>query len=95
MAPNLRRVVGTRVHAKALHDVTAHAECARRYGAAKSTKLLGGTVLKADKVQKPGNSRTSWFITAEYALGGGTIKRARLNTWSVKLGNPPSSVPSP
>jgi hypothetical protein len=75
MAPNLRQVVGTRVHAKALH-VTAHAECARRYGAAKSTKLLGGTVLEADEVQKPGNSWTFWFITAKYDLGGSTMKRA-------------------
>jgi hypothetical protein len=94
MVPDLRRVVGSRVHAKA-HHVTAHAECARRYGAAKTTKLIGGTVLEADEAQKPGNSRSSWFITAEYDLGGGTVKRARLNTRSVKLGNPHSLAPPP
>jgi hypothetical protein len=94
MVPEVRRVVGSRVHAKA-HHVTAHAECARRYGATKMAKLVGGTVLEADEVQKPGNSRSSWFITAEYDLGGGTVKRARLNTRSVKLGNPPCLAPPP
>ncbi len=94
MVPDLRRVVGSRVHAKA-HHVIAHAEWARRYGATKTTKLIGGTVLKADEAQKPGNSWSSWFITTEYDLGGGTVKRARLNTRSVKLGNPPSLAPPP
>jgi hypothetical protein len=34
-------------------------------------------------------------ITAEYDLVGGTVKRVRLNTRSVKLGNPPSLAPPP
>jgi hypothetical protein len=38
-----RRVVGARVHAKAIH-VSNLAECARRYGALKSTKMVAGTV---------------------------------------------------
>ena len=38
-----RRVVGAKVHAKAIH-VTSEAECARRYGSNKNTKWLNGIV---------------------------------------------------
>jgi hypothetical protein len=92
MIPDSRRVVGSKVHAKALH-VTNLAECSRRYGAGKKTKLLSGTVLEAKETQKEGNSRMSWFITADYDLGGGDIKRAQLNIRSVKSGEIPSDGP--
>ncbi len=57
-APDLKRGGGTERQGKALH-VEAQSVRSREYGAAKSTKLLGGTVLEAAEVQKPGNSRTS------------------------------------
>jgi hypothetical protein len=80
-----RRIVGAIVHAKALH-VTNNAECKRRYGAGKATKLLEGTVVSAREVQKAGNSRSSWFIMADYDLGGGDLKMTELNIRSVKSG---------
>ncbi len=92
MVLDTRRIIGSRVHAKALH-VTNNAECSRRYGAGKTTKKLPGTVVQAEEVQKAGNSRLSWFITADYDLGGGDIKRARLNIRSVKSGEIPPLVP--
>ncbi len=80
------------VHAKALH-VTNNAECSRRYGAGKTNKRVEGTVVEAKEVQKAGNSRMSWFITADYDLGGGDMKRAVLNIRSVKSGIIPSGIP--
>jgi hypothetical protein len=92
MVCDFRQDVGSKVHAKALH-VTNKAECSRRYGAGKKNKLVEGTALEAKEVQKTGNSRMSWFITADYNLGGGDIKRAELNIRSVKLGKHPSELP--
>jgi hypothetical protein len=92
MVVDLRRVVGSKVHAKCLH-VSNNAECSRRYGAGKRNKLLLGTVVSAREVYKDGNSRVSWFITADYDLGGGDIKRAELNARSVKSGTIPSEFP--
>jgi hypothetical protein len=34
---------------------------------------------------KSGNSRLSWFITADYDIGGGDTKRTELNIRSVKI----------
>jgi hypothetical protein len=92
MVLDTRRIVGSKVHAKALH-VTNNAECSRRYGAGKTNKRVEGTVVEAKEVQKAGNSRMSWFITADYDLGGGDMKRAVLNTRSVKSGKIPSVIP--
>jgi hypothetical protein len=92
MVSDSRRVVGSTVHAKALH-VTNKAECSRRYGAGKTTKLLLGTVVQAREEQKAGNSRMTWMITADYDLGGGDLKRAELNIRSVKEGKIPSEFP--
>jgi hypothetical protein len=92
MVLDTRRIVGSKVHAKALH-VTNNAECSRRYGAGKTTKRLPGTVVESKEVHKPGNSRVSWFITADYDLGSGDMKRAVLNIRSVKSGIIPSGIP--
>jgi hypothetical protein len=59
--------------------------CSRRYGAPKSTKRLEGTVVGDREVQDAGNIRLSWFITADYGLGGGDTKRTELNIRSVKI----------
>ena len=61
------------------------AECSRRHGAAKTTKRLQCTVVEAKEVQKEGNGRMSWLITADCDLGGGDMKRTELNVWSVKI----------
>jgi hypothetical protein len=46
MVLDTRRIVGSQVHAKALH-VTNNAECSRRYGGAgKTTKQLQGTLVE-------------------------------------------------
>jgi Transposase IS4 len=78
-----RKVVGSRVSAKACH-VTNLAECARRYGANKQTKVVQGTVLSCEATVNSKTHRSSWFVVAEYDLGGGTLKKARLNIRSVK-----------
>jgi hypothetical protein len=93
MVVDLRQIVGSKVHGKALH-VTKNAECSQRYGAGKTTKLLQGTVVEAKEVQKVGNSQMSWFIMADYNCGGGDMKRAELNIWSVKSGEIPSVFPA-
>jgi hypothetical protein len=89
MVLDSRRKIGSIVHAKALH-VTNKAECSRRYGAGKVNKWVEGTVVEAKEIQKAGNSRKSWFILADYDLGGGDMKRADLNLRSVKSGKIPS-----
>jgi hypothetical protein len=95
MVLDLRRVIGSRVNAKAIH-VTNNAECSRRYGAAKLTKRLDGTVLQAEEVLMPPNRRASWFITANYDLGAGAMKTKRLNIRSVKNGEIPAvALPAP
>jgi hypothetical protein len=93
MVLDIRRIVGSQVHAKALHDVSNNAECSRRYGAGKTTKQLQGTVVEVEEVQRAGNSRLSCFITADFDLGGGDMKRVRLNIRSVKSGEIPPVVP--
>jgi hypothetical protein len=89
-----RKVLGCRVQAKALH-VSNLSECARRYGSNKSTKMLLGTVVEVTNVVNPESGRTSTFITADYDLGGGTIKQTKLNIRSVKKAAPPPPVPAP
>jgi Transposase IS4 len=71
------RVVGNTITAKACH-VTNLAECARRYGSNKSTKLLDGVVIEVAVVQNHGNNRTTTNIIADYNLGD-CVKRASHN----------------
>jgi hypothetical protein len=47
---DIRRIVGSVVHAKAIH-VTNEAECGRRYGRNKSTKLVQGHVSEVHSVK--------------------------------------------
>ena len=93
MSPDTRKVVGGRVQAKALH-VSNLAECACRYGAHKGAKVLMVIVVVVLNVVNPTSHRTSTFITADFDLGGGTIKQARLNIRSVKA-DPLLPVPPP
>jgi hypothetical protein len=72
MVLDCRRIIGLKVHAKAIY-VTNLAESSWRYGAGKKTKLLLGTVVEAKEVQKAGNTRVTWIIIADYGCGGGDI----------------------
>jgi hypothetical protein len=93
MPPDQRRVIGGRVQAKALH-VSNLAECARRYGANKSTKMLLGTVVEVSNVINPTSHRVSTFVTASYHLGGGVMKQTKLNIRSVKPAPPAAPPPA-
>ena len=76
-----RRTIGRRVYAKA-HHVTALAECARRYGSRSKSKEVAGTVLECIG-KKTKTNRSSTYVKAVYALGGGTMKTVELNIRSV------------
>ena len=91
VASDLRKKDGARVHARAW-DVTAHAECARRYGANQKRKRVGGTVISV-RTDTSGQ-RASYYVTADYELGGSVIKRTELNLRRVTAGDPPAPVPS-
>jgi hypothetical protein len=79
MAPtDPRRTIGGLIEAKAIH-VTSEAECSRRYGANKKTKIVPGVVVSVKNVQNPENGRTITSVTADFDLGGGTMKRETLN----------------
>ena len=85
-----RKVVGEKIHAKAIH-VTNLSECSRRYGSLAKTKEVVGTVVAINYVPtcNQTNSRTSCMVTVDFDLGGGTIKRQELNIQSMKAGEPP------
>jgi hypothetical protein len=78
-----RKVVGSIVEAKALH-VTSLAECTRRYGARKTTKMLHGVVVDTTTTMNSKTNRATTTVTADYNLGGGTVKRATINVRSLK-----------
>ena len=65
--------------------VTALAECHRRYGAQAKTQVVIGTVVSVQVVPPSTGQRASTHITADYELGGGTIKRCQLNSRGVKV----------
>ena len=92
MAPpsDARKTVGAVVHAKACH-VRSLAECSRRYGSAKETKLVRGAVTEA--YCNSSGQRASWSITADFEFGGGERKRKSLNIRSVYAGELPATVP--
>lgn len=77
-----RRVVGSRISAKAIH-VTSHAECARRYGSNSKAKEVFGTVVEVLN-SKTTNNRVSTMIKADFEFEGGVIKSATLNIRSIK-----------
>jgi Transposase IS4 len=78
-----RRTIGSVIEAKACH-VTSLAECARRYGAQKSTKFVEGVVVDVENIRNLETSRTKTMITADYSLGGGVVKRVKLNIRSIR-----------
>jgi Transposase IS4 len=72
-----RTVVGNVILAKAIH-VTNEAECARRYGREKSTKMLEGTVLRVKVDVAAVTNRRSTKVVARYHLGGDVYKEKAL-----------------
>jgi hypothetical protein len=87
MAPvNPKRTPGAAIHVKAL-SITSLAECSRRYGVKKKTKLLTGTVLRVE-LRTTGGRRSTW-IHGTFDLGGNTMKDACLHSSSVKPGPAP------
>jgi hypothetical protein len=70
-----RRVTGNIVIAKACH-VTNLAECARRYGAKKSRKMVEGIVVDVIMNRRDPAKKAEAEVVADYDLGGRAIKRA-------------------
>ena len=69
--------------------ITSLAECSRRYGANKKTRILVGTVLEVEigpKATALGRRRT--FFVAIFDLGGGAMKVATINIQSFKIHTP-------
>jgi hypothetical protein len=63
MPVDQRKIVGTTVHALAVH-VTALSECTRRYGSNNKKKWLDGVVIRVD-MKKTIRGRTSTTVVAE------------------------------
>jgi hypothetical protein len=89
---DIRRIVGSVVHAKAIH-VTNKAEFGQRYGQNKLTKLVQGHVAEVQNGQSR-TDRSQCFLTCDFDFGLGVSKRKKLSTRSVKLGPPPSAANS-
>jgi hypothetical protein len=85
MPVDQRKIVGTTVHALAVH-VTALSECTRRYGSYNKKKWLNGVVIRVDTKQTI-TGQTSTTVVAEYQLGSdGVMKTKGINVRSVKAG---------
>ena len=68
------------------------AECTRRYGANKASKVLKGVVVDTTTTTRLKTNRTSTTVTADCNLGGGSIIYAIINVRSLKgITTPPSS----
>jgi hypothetical protein len=89
---DISRIVGSVLHAKAIH-VTNEAECGRRYGRNKSTKLVQGHVAQVhDGLSRTGRSQC--FLTCDFDFRLGVSKWKKLSTRSVKPGPPPTAANS-
>jgi hypothetical protein len=89
---DVRRIVGSIVHAKAIH-LTNEAECGRRYGRNKSTKLVQGHVAEVHNgLSRTGRSQCC--LTCDFDFGLGMWKRKKLDIRSVKSGPPPVAANS-
>jgi hypothetical protein len=73
-----RTVVGNKVSCKA-RLVTHISECSRRYGANAFVQIVYGVVIETVIERKDGKTRGQKMVIADYNLGSGTIKRAKVN----------------
>ena len=78
MAADPRRIVSSKVEAKAYH-VTNLAECSCRYGSNSKMKRVQGIVTHVEVIKNATTNRTTTFVMAAYDLGGTTIRPCRLN----------------
>ena len=86
--------IGTNIDTKAVH-VTSLAECSRRYGANKKTRIIVGTVLEVEiglKATALGRCRT--FVVTRFDLVRGAMKMAKIKIWSVNIHTPEPPFPS-
>jgi hypothetical protein len=60
-------------------------ECACRYGALKTSKVIVGADAEVTTTRKSLTNRISTFVTADFVFGGGEIKNSTLNIRSVKV----------
>ena len=85
-----RKVVGSTVHAEAIH-VMAEAEYNRRYGSQKKVKMVEGFFYVDQQITK--QRRKQFYIISDYKTPDGSVNRARLHTKYVVAG--PVLVPVP
>jgi len=86
---DLRKVPGTRVHAKA-SLITNPAECARICGLVGGKALVKGTVKRAEARKKSDASKASAaYVVADWYIGD-RIKEASVFLGGVKVGDPPA-----
>ena len=84
MAPtDKRKIVGELVYVKAKH-VTRGAECSRLFGAHANQKDLIGKIIEIDQVPRTSN-RSSTYITVDYVLPNGKIKRKKKDEFTVSF----------
>ena len=94
MAADPRHIVSSMVEAKVCH-VTNLAECSRHYGSNSKTKRVQGIVTHVEVIKNSTTNRMTTFVTAEYDMGGMTIRSCRLNIRSVKAVPTPTAVTVP
>ena len=79
-----RKVVGSTVHAKAIH-VMAEAEYNILYGSQKKVKMVEGVVDNVDqKITK--QRRKKFYVITDYKKPDGSVKRSRLHIKYVVAG---------
>jgi Transposase IS4 len=78
MAPDRRKIIGSDVTCKAMH-VTSIQECNRRYGSNAKSKILDGVVVEVTVERNNPTNRAQTFIVADWELGNGRTKRAKVH----------------
>ena len=80
-----RRIVGSIVDAKAIH-VTNNAECGRRYGRNKTTKLVQGHVAEVQNGQSA-TGRSQCFLACDFDFGEGVSVKEKAEHPVRKIGS--------
>ena len=88
---DLRKVVGSTVHAKSIH-VMAEAECNILYGSHKKAKMVQGVVINVF-LQITKQKRKQLYVIDDYKKPDGIVNRSRIHIKSVVAG--PVLVPFP
>jgi hypothetical protein len=84
MAPkDARRIPGTLVEVRAMLFMS-NAECGRRFGSNKATKVLRGTVISCKKLSTSSGKTSQTLVTIDFDLGEGEKKRVTTGLRNVK-----------